>query len=1844
MATNETYEQLQSGDPLEKLYKVVKQQGLYTKSFDEFKTKYSDRANRERLYNVIREQGLYTKSQEEFNRQYFAASEIPPLDITKVPREKAVSESTAIPKGMPRELDMSKLHKDYEERYQKQKKELTKKAVQSHEVLKNELLGNEDVLTELIKEGRYRRHAEQQLDQFAAGPRSDMPRVLPQRPEDFVNINPAAQPISEEEKIETKTAILSDPNNSRSFLKSVAAKKPEKAKEIQEAMYIADRVGELPEAPDLAADYKNQRVLKNLEGIRKGEILYDVTSGTLQKPVSFFDAVVHGSQERIRQLHGYDFANKATDQELIEHFEKQRASYDPDKPIPVYEGAASFGQMVGMEAMPMLKGGAAAALAGAATGGLGATVAAAAINTPEYYQRGYYAALEETYNQLRNEGKSPEEALQVARAQARDEGKLSAIEGIVSSAVGARWGMKSLPKPRITGGFLNATKNAILESGKFLKDITLEGLGEGLVAGYLQTEKNIKAQEKGIARMEDEGVMEAITGEMIFSLGVAGITQAGRVGLKSAKAFKNLLYHVARQPQETIDQQLGNMVADGLITQEDAEQTRQEILQQKQLDKKVPDNIRDESRQKIIEKIQQREALREQLEKTDEALQEPVRQKIEKINEEIVELSKDRKTREETKADKQLQEYLEAAEEIGTPEQFEQELDRLLSLAELEPPAAAENVQEPAAVQQTEGVMPKLGEINRENNQRPPDEDITQYTPTTILERSRQFYQGDQLIERVVNFLTPIVESNPNIRIDTKGKLDPGVLGLSHKDGRIELNFDHIKDYDTLYRTGLHELMHAATRNEIATNKAFQEELSIMLDEVRKAMKLPDNGAVISAFVARGIIDENKYGASNEYELLAEVFTNQKFYEALKNLEYKGDSVLRRIFLAIAKFFSEKYRQITKAKEQISVDNIADYLMALTESVVSAPEQSSSTDADALPLIKPVDRNRLKSLIRNTTLPDEQLIQSLVNKLGITEQEAQNLIDEARATQLPKSAIPEVPDRPQPYKSGFKKFRDKWFSSAAGLPYWILPLRGQAEGSVQLAVRRALQVVKKLKKEAAKHKFDDWEAFDNALRGDEKAYTQLPEIIQPFVVQMRAMIDGLSYQLITGGFVSQEQALNIESNIGTYLTRSYKIFNEKNWAKKVPRNVRNEAYRLLVQDAYSLIKEKNPDIDDQEAIDRAAKIGFQELEAILAGNSEKFDVGKSAVRGKDLGILKQRKEIPKEIRDLLGEYKDPGLNFVLTIARVASLKSQAEFLTKVRDMGMGTIFFKKDDVDRPAGASVPIAAEGSETWSPLNGLYTYPEVKEAFKEVEKERNFLVKIYMKAVGAVRWAKTVGSIVTQVINFDSNAGFAIMNGHYRVGKAKQSWKYLKDKLIKGEKSTDELIEKAIWLGLVGQSVGMRELKVMLQSDDIEKIALAALKEKTPIRKITNSVAKPINYLNKVYGAADDFWKIYGFLNEAESLSRARYEKSYKDLSPEEMERIDLEASERTKAFYPTYDRVVPAAKVISKYMPIFGNFISFQAEVVRNLYNTISYVKKDLKDPQLRPLGIQRLLGITAYMSARVIALHAIAQMTGVGMAGLFAFANDEEEEQKLNDINRYVPSFMRSADKLARYDGDGVYMVYNAAALDPYAVIFRAMNALTSGGQDVEEPGLWAAIKEFLNPFTEYEILFGAWIDIEKNEDWRGRPISHDADPLGDQFIDRLSYMLEMAKPSTIGFLERLFSREDKMNELAALFGGKGYKVDVTKGFSYKLKDRTKEVAGAKADYYSRLKNASEEEKERLKEKYNRRMEAIGKKLHEDYQAAIRLGGDVSAMNKMIRENRNYERKLKRAILTGIYED
>ena len=68
---------------IENLYSVVKDNGLYTKSYDEFVSKYSNEQNMSKLYQVVYDQGLYTKSFDDFKGKYF----------TQVKKKESVSPS-----------------------------------------------------------------------------------------------------------------------------------------------------------------------------------------------------------------------------------------------------------------------------------------------------------------------------------------------------------------------------------------------------------------------------------------------------------------------------------------------------------------------------------------------------------------------------------------------------------------------------------------------------------------------------------------------------------------------------------------------------------------------------------------------------------------------------------------------------------------------------------------------------------------------------------------------------------------------------------------------------------------------------------------------------------------------------------------------------------------------------------------------------------------------------------------------------------------------------------------------------------------------------------------------------------------------------------------------------------------------------------------------------------------------------------------------------------------------------------------------------------------------------------------------------------------------------------------------------------------------------------------------------------------------------------------------------------------------------------------------------------------------------------------------------------------------
>lgn len=871
--------------------------------------------------------------------------------------------------------------------------------------------------------------------------------------------------------------------------------------------------------------------------------------------------------------------------------------------------------------------------------------------------------------------------------------------------------------------------------------------------------------------------------------------------------------------------------------------------------------------------------------------------------------------------------------------------------------------------------------------------------------------------------------------------------------------------------------------------------------------------------------------------------------------------------------------------------------------------------------------------------------------------------------EVPMSKIEEATQAPtfkERVDKVFTNFKNKFIDPAKGLPDWIISLKDFAGGTKQIEISRAELTIRQLKEVAKKIGFTDWDTFAAALKSIPQPIQQpvgsgagmvafnpsvaaagapytipnsllpqttppavqaLPLEIIPFVYKMRGQIDGLTKDLIASGYVTPEQAAKLESNIGQYVNRAYRLYNEKGW--RPDQDQIRETTKFLADQYIKQLATDNAGVLTYEQVEKQAiEKAKRDVNEILDKKTNPYFAAKSESR--NMGILKERKDIPEPIRKLMGEYTDPGTVFIMTVAKQAALKASSEYLTKVRNMGMGTLFFEENDPNRPASASVQIAAEGSDTKSPLNGLYTMPEVAEAMETVNPTYNEVVNLWMKAVGAVRWGKTVGSVKTQLLNFESNLGFAVMNGLLMTGATGKAFNASR-KYVAGQYSNKELsdiTQKVIQLGLVGQGVNATELAKMLGSGDIHDIALdLAVNPDSKYRMAKKAPGKALGVLNKLYRMGDDFWKVYAYMNERELVAGAMFDKKYADLTDQEQADVDIESSERVKSTWPTYDRVFPAVKAISQNTPIFGNFISFRAESIRVLANTIAMAIKDMKTPGFEGIGARRMAGILSYIAIRTGATYAFAQAVGMAASGLtgLLFGRDDEEERKKRAFKQAAPSFMATQDIAVIPTKDKHrFVVYSLSGIDPYNTTFNTLNALTDGTA-TKEPGPAAAFAEFFGGFLSPEMTFNTvWSIITNTDPKSGNRIVGKTDEGADAYAKIGAYLFDELKPSTISMVQRL-AGDNPSAELASLVGARPYEIDLHKSFSFALSDMARQMKEIN-DEYSFVqfnKKATEDEKALAQKEAEQKKALLIERMNQRFNDFVLIGANPEELRKLI---------------------
>lgn len=774
------------------------------------------------------------------------------------------------------------------------------------------------------------------------------------------------------------------------------------------------------------------------------------------------------------------------------------------------------------------------------------------------------------------------------------------------------------------------------------------------------------------------------------------------------------------------------------------------------------------------------------------------------------------------------------------------------------------------------------------------------------------------------------------------------------------------------------------------------------------------------------------------------------------------------------------------------------------------------------------------------------------------------------------------------------------FTSAGGLPKPVLEAKLAKDArmaavakQIEFALRDLDRAVHVVHGGFAAMTTAELRRMNDVLGGRVPASALDPRLQAP-IATMRNQIDILSRRLIREGAIDGAVVAKVAGNVGFYLNRSYRKFDDPKWAKKVPDAVLNRARTFIAAQlqAQNPLFPVNPaevegyvqylltkDVDGPEAFFRAPREG-----------------------AKDLRVLTPRKEIPPELRDLLGEYHDPRVNYVRSVAKTAQILEAHKFLVDVRRMGLGRWLFDRPIKDATGDYITPIAPKGSESMGALAGLYTTPEIAQAFQGQFASADDALRWWIRVNAWAKISKTVLSPVTQVRNVLANFGFLVANGHWRADAAADVMTAMRADFGKGDTpASRNYLSRLARMGVVGESVSAGELREALGDAGARMQGFQELTDTWAAR----AAKLPFAAANRMYRLGDEVFKIYAFENE-----RRAWAKADPALTAEQLDTI---AAARVRNTLPTYSLIPKATRAVRRYA-LTGSFLSFPSEIVRTTWHTIRYATTDMQNPnpRVKAMGAKRLAGIVAVAALPAAATAISRWLTNV----------DADDER---DVRRFLPSWNRNAALYHKgNDGRGRYRLVDVSYLDPWNYLKKPVTALLQG-KDWETALRDSAI-ETLSPFADEGVVTKVLLDVARNVDSNGRPIANPQAPFLDRTKAQLAHVWEAFEPGAVTQAKRIvkaargessdtgrmYVLEDEV--AAVLTGARSQSIDVGDALLFRAKRFANETTQAELIYRQvRDRNAPEGDQAAARVKMENVRRTLYAKLADDVQAAQRIG-------------------------------
>ena len=647
--------------------------------------------------------------------------------------------------------------------------------------------------------------------------------------------------------------------------------------------------------------------------------------------------------------------------------------------------------------------------------------------------------------------------------------------------------------------------------------------------------------------------------------------------------------------------------------------------------------------------------------------------------------------------------------------------------------------------------------------------------------------------------------------------------------------------------------------------------------------------------------------------------------------------------------------------------------------------------------------------------------------------------------------------------------------------------------------------------------------------------------------------------------------IHIDRQMGIYVTRAYRAFNEPNYlsavidnkdgaytkereaaikffettfvkdtAKALQREAAEKGVKMPKEEAKTKAKEK---LAEENSKSDGHSIGEQAMYAFLRHYHNQID-GKradSVETSKEPSArelyqnLISRRDIADPLQKLLGVYteEDAATNLLRTLNTVGQMASNQAMLSHMKTVGVnnGFLLTAQQYHSNPAkyGDYVLLReAHDKSVNDPLAGLYVPRHLAQAInasfnvKSLALNADTTDKIMSKLGGAIRTVsgaamamKTLGSGGFYLRNYFGNYFFGLSQGYFPMGSMEKNIGLFFNK----GKHIGKLAKYEA-LGIVGDELKGGVLKQMLTGKDpvgqAEAEVNRLLNQAKNLAKTTGKAGEKwnalVSKLGKAASAVDAIYKIAYFEHELGVLRKAKEVGNGDSYSRMTDTQLEQAAARNVLKTSQASSQASPLVRKITSgpVGTLFAPFVRFTADIVRIPINTVAMGSKEVRsgNPVIAARGVRRLAGLSAVMIGIPVILSTVVK----------ALADISQEDEEA--LRKSLPTFLadhtffyyRDA-KNALHSIDLTYILPFSQWSDPF---LRAFEKASVG--DYQGAGLSFIKAGFSDVFLDDQILAGAVWDIKNNKHARtGRKIADvGVDGVGGTLAKQLEYVWENA--------------------------------------------------------------------------------------------------------------------------------